>query len=82
MPVVVVAIMRVPTVIMVIGLHIFVGHVIHATNRALARLLAAAAFAVHWADVGRGILFALLFGVVGVGVSTTGRSSQAHCAQR
>ena len=43
--------------------HIFILHVVHPTYRALPRLIAAAALAVHGANVGGSILRPLLVGI-------------------
>ncbi len=54
-------IMTVPILmLMVTSRHILVLHVVHTTNRAFPRLIAAAALAVHGADVGGGVFWALL----------------------
>ncbi len=40
--------------------HIFILHIVHTAHGALSRLITAAAIAVHWADIGRSVLRALL----------------------
>lgn len=66
MPLVVIMIVVMVTVVvmvMVTRRHIFVFHVIHTTNRALAGRIAATPFAVHWADIGSRVLLALFAGI-------------------
>ena len=68
-----------------ISLVFLICFIVHAANRAFARFVAAAAFAVHGADVGRGVFRALfgLFGLgVGVGLTAFGRVVAVAAAGR
>lgn len=67
MPFVIVAVLVVVIIAILMHMpvrrHIFILHVVHTADRALPRLIAAAAFAVHGANVGGGIFWPLLVGI-------------------
>lgn len=71
MPFVIVIVLMAVLVVVVIAIlmhmpvrwHIFILHVVHTTYRALPRLIAAAAFAVHGANVGGGVFRPLFVSV-------------------
>ncbi len=74
----IVAVMR-----MVMATVAFVHHIIHLTYRAFACLVAAAAFAVHGADVGGGVFRAVFIdGFFGRRIFVLGRAATAAGGQR